>query len=76
MVLGSRLAPEAEVRRLSLVLVLVGQDHNEALLRKACEQACLDVVGVCCSLQRDMSPQVPCLHGAEAAVLNPESSPS
>lgn len=75
MVLGSRLAPEAEVRRLSLVLVLVGH-HNEALLRKACEQACFDVVGVCCSLQRDMSPQVPCLHGAEATVLNPESSPS
>ena len=47
--------PEAMVRRLSLVLILIGHDLNEVLLRTACEQAYLDAVGVRCSLQRDMA---------------------
>ena len=74
MLLGSRLALEAEARRLLLVRNLAGHDTNETLLRKACERAYLDVVEVRCSVT--WSPQETFPQGAEAAVLTPESGPS
>ena len=54
MVSGSKLAPEAKARRLSLVLIFTGHEPNDALLRTACERACLDIVGGRCSRQRAM----------------------